>query len=147
MDVKGLETQDFHQLSILFYFLSVDELVRWADGVTLNREAKMVFDAVIIVAFWNIWSVRNKLVFGSEKPRKDEMFDDIRTNREVEKQRSSSLEKPPFAGSEEVVDRRGVNEPSRARAWPSSARTRSARARARFELTGPKLGSGSLRIT
>ncbi|KAL4587944.1 hypothetical protein LXL04_000821 [Taraxacum kok-saghyz] len=54
-------------------------LVRWADGVTLNREAKMVFDAVIIVAFRNIWSVRNKLVFGSEKPRKDEMFDDIRT--------------------------------------------------------------------
>ncbi|KAL4585499.1 hypothetical protein LXL04_010120 [Taraxacum kok-saghyz] len=45
--------------------LSVDALVRWADGVTLNREAKMVFDAVIIVAFWNIWSVRNKLVFDS----------------------------------------------------------------------------------
>ena len=58
--------------------LSVDALVRWADRVTLKKEAKTVFDAVVIVAFWIIWSFRNKLVFGPEKPRKEEMFDNIR---------------------------------------------------------------------
>ncbi|KAL4570850.1 hypothetical protein LXL04_026513 [Taraxacum kok-saghyz] len=58
----------------------VDAFVHWADGVMINREAKMAFDAVVVVTFWMIWTFRNKLLFGLEKPRKDEMFDDKRSS-------------------------------------------------------------------
>ena len=42
------------------------------------RIPKKSFDAVIMVAFWVLWSYRNKLLFGSVKPRKDALFDDVR---------------------------------------------------------------------
>ena len=30
---------------------SVDAFVHWADGVMINREAKMAFDAVVVVTY------------------------------------------------------------------------------------------------
>ncbi|KAL4577416.1 hypothetical protein LXL04_013525 [Taraxacum kok-saghyz] len=54
--------------------------------------------------------------------------------------------------AQHMVNIRGANEPSRARVWPSSARTRLNYTKldsssARFELSGPKIGSSSLRNT
>jgi hypothetical protein len=50
--------------------LTVKSLVTWADDVALDGTSKKVFDAVIMVAFWTIWSFCNKLLFGTSKPRK-----------------------------------------------------------------------------
>ncbi|PWA39142.1 RNA-directed DNA polymerase, eukaryota, Reverse transcriptase zinc-binding domain protein [Artemisia annua] len=36
--------------------MTINSLVTWADDVALDAESKKVFDAVIMVAFWTIWS-------------------------------------------------------------------------------------------
>nr|GEW10881.1 RNA-directed DNA polymerase, eukaryota [Tanacetum cinerariifolium] len=59
--------------------MTVKSLVTWADDIALDAGSKHIFDAVIMVAFWTIWSFRNKLLFGTSKPRKDNIFDDFRS--------------------------------------------------------------------
>ena len=44
--------------------------------VTLRKN----FDVVVNVVFWSIWRFRNKIIFDTSKPRKDELFNDIRSN-------------------------------------------------------------------
>lgn len=60
-----------------FYFSA--SLLTWHEPMRLNSEAKKNFNVVIGVTFWSIWQFCNNLVFGKSKPRKDEMFDDIRS--------------------------------------------------------------------
>ncbi|GJY87219.1 RNA-directed DNA polymerase, eukaryota, partial [Tanacetum coccineum] len=57
--------------------MTVKSLVTWADDIALDVGSKHVFDAVIMAAFWTIWSFRNKLLFGTSKPRKDDIFDGL----------------------------------------------------------------------
>ena len=59
--------------------ISIHSLVHWADHTRLNVHAKKAFDAVVAVVFWSIWNFRNNLIFGSAVPRKDELFDNIRS--------------------------------------------------------------------
>ncbi|GKC39110.1 hypothetical protein Tco_1051494 [Tanacetum coccineum] len=59
--------------------MTFKSIVTWADDVALDAKSKQVFDAVILVAFWIIWSFRNKLIFGTIKPRKDDIFKDIQS--------------------------------------------------------------------
>ncbi|GJV68508.1 RNA-directed DNA polymerase, eukaryota, reverse transcriptase zinc-binding domain protein [Tanacetum coccineum] len=59
--------------------MTFKSIVTWVDDVALDAKSKQVFDAVILVAFWIIWSFRNKLIFGTIKPRKDDIFEDIQS--------------------------------------------------------------------
>ncbi|KAL4580506.1 hypothetical protein LXL04_016702 [Taraxacum kok-saghyz] len=58
--------------------MSIASLVGWADVVALSVDSKKTFDAVVILTFWIIWCYRNKLLFGTVKPKKEDLFDDIR---------------------------------------------------------------------
>jgi len=48
------------------------------DEVKLNKDSKRRFDVVVLVALWMFWKFRNEMIFGKEKSRKAEIFDDIR---------------------------------------------------------------------
>ncbi|KAL4591902.1 hypothetical protein LXL04_004877 [Taraxacum kok-saghyz] len=54
--------------------MTVMALANWADSVV-----KRNFDVVIGVTFWILWRYRNALLFSSSKPRKDNIFYDIRS--------------------------------------------------------------------
>ena len=57
---------------------SIGSLLKWSTDSSLSKTHKVRFEAVVFVVCWVIWSFRNKLLFGSVNPRKDELFDDIR---------------------------------------------------------------------
>ena len=59
--------------------VTIRSLMEWGDNSGLEMENKRHLEAVIMVVFWSLWRFRNALVFGVVKPRKDELFDDIRT--------------------------------------------------------------------
>ncbi|KAL4571474.1 hypothetical protein LXL04_018234 [Taraxacum kok-saghyz] len=58
--------------------LSVRNLLLWGESVPLTVVKRRRFEAMVAVALWILWNFRNKLIFGTSKPRKDELFDDIR---------------------------------------------------------------------
>ncbi|GKE31771.1 RNA-directed DNA polymerase, eukaryota, reverse transcriptase zinc-binding domain protein, partial [Tanacetum coccineum] len=59
--------------------MTVKSLVTWADDIALDVGSKHVFDAVIMAAFWTIWSFRNKLLFGTRLISTDDLMGVIQT--------------------------------------------------------------------
>lgn len=57
--------------------LTVYSLFNWVDGARLTALAKQMFDAVVKISFWFIWGYRNRLIFGTDRVKRDEIFDDI----------------------------------------------------------------------
>lgn len=58
---------------------SITNMINWSNNLKIDVETKRNCDAVVMVTFWSIWSYRNKMVFDLVKPRKDMIFDDIRS--------------------------------------------------------------------
>ena len=59
--------------------VSINKLVCWSETVRMDVETGRSFDAVVLITFWVIWNFRNNLLFGKNKIRKDELFDEIRS--------------------------------------------------------------------
>ncbi|KAL4579128.1 hypothetical protein LXL04_015264 [Taraxacum kok-saghyz] len=59
--------------------VSINKLVCWSETVRMDVETGRSFNAVVLITFWVIWNFRNNLLFGKNKIRKDELFDEIRS--------------------------------------------------------------------
>nr|GEU42436.1 RNA-directed DNA polymerase, eukaryota [Tanacetum cinerariifolium] len=51
----------------------------WFNSIRLSTKLKSLLEGVFLVAWWSIWSFRNKLIFSAKKPRRNVLFDDIVT--------------------------------------------------------------------
>ncbi|GJR51970.1 RNA-directed DNA polymerase, eukaryota [Tanacetum coccineum] len=49
----------------------------WFSSVRLASKVKILLEGVFYVAWWAIWSFRNRLIFQKSKPRRSTLFDDI----------------------------------------------------------------------
>lgn len=56
---------------------SYAEWLGWFESLRLNSKLKKVLEGVFFVVWWSIWVHRNQLLFSSQSPRKDVLFDDI----------------------------------------------------------------------
>nr|GFB12921.1 RNA-directed DNA polymerase, eukaryota [Tanacetum cinerariifolium] len=51
----------------------------WFTHIRLALKLKLVLEGVCYVAWWHIWSFRNQSIFNDVPPRRDTIFDDIRS--------------------------------------------------------------------
>lgn len=49
----------------------------WVDGLKMKRKTKKAFMAVIFTTTWVLWRFRNESIFGTYKPKKAHIFDNI----------------------------------------------------------------------
>ena len=59
------------------YTCSVDSMINWANNTPLSATSRKCFDVVIITSFGVLWNFRNAQIFGSVKPNKSGIFDEI----------------------------------------------------------------------
>ena len=55
----------------------INGLIKWSDGLTLNKYAKICLDVVIQTSFWIIWRYRNRICFDLNPTRKDTLMEEI----------------------------------------------------------------------
>ena len=55
----------------------MENWVTWFDGLRMEKKIKEVFQGVFYIAWWYIWSFRNKTIFGSSPPKKAFIFYEI----------------------------------------------------------------------
>ncbi|GKE77969.1 RNA-directed DNA polymerase, eukaryota, partial [Tanacetum coccineum] len=53
--------------------------LNWFKSLRMSSSSKGVLEGVFYTAWWSIWNFRNLLLFASNKPRKEVLFDDIVT--------------------------------------------------------------------
>ncbi|GJZ63923.1 RNA-directed DNA polymerase, eukaryota [Tanacetum coccineum] len=53
------------------------EWLSWFKAIRLNSFLKSILEGVFYTAWWSIWFFRNQVLFSSQNPRKDVLFDDI----------------------------------------------------------------------
>ncbi|GJZ37603.1 RNA-directed DNA polymerase, eukaryota [Tanacetum coccineum] len=56
---------------------SFQELQSWLLSIRLSSKVKSMLEGVFFVAWWFIWSFRNRSIFEDSPPRRSEIFDDI----------------------------------------------------------------------
>ncbi|GJS32612.1 RNA-directed DNA polymerase, eukaryota [Tanacetum coccineum] len=60
---------------------SYDEWFLWLMNLRLPLLNKQMLEGVCYTMWWNIWSFRNKNIFGLDPPKKEMIFDDIVTDK------------------------------------------------------------------
>nr|GEU38675.1 RNA-directed DNA polymerase, eukaryota, reverse transcriptase zinc-binding domain protein [Tanacetum cinerariifolium] len=58
-------------------FGSYSEWLEWFKYIRLGSKCKGILEGVFYVSCWCLWKFRNQLLFVTQKPRKDVLFDDI----------------------------------------------------------------------
>ena len=56
---------------------SYSDWLNWFKDICMALKIKCLFEGVMYIAWWCIWNFRNQEIFGSSKPRKAVIFDDI----------------------------------------------------------------------
>ncbi|XP_071694611.1 uncharacterized protein [Rutidosis leptorrhynchoides] len=56
---------------------SVDEVWSWIDSFSSHRKKKLIIMINVFSTFWNIWSLRNGIIFKDHKQWKSHVFDNI----------------------------------------------------------------------
>nr|GEV78368.1 RNA-directed DNA polymerase, eukaryota [Tanacetum cinerariifolium] len=56
---------------------SYADWLSWFNSTRFNSFLKALMDGVFYTAWWSVWIFRNQLLFSSQAPRKDVLFDDI----------------------------------------------------------------------
>ncbi|PWA44201.1 hypothetical protein CTI12_AA529430 [Artemisia annua] len=56
---------------------SYSDWLEWFNSIRLGSKIKGVLEGVFYVSWWSLWNFRNQLLFATQKPRKDVLFDDI----------------------------------------------------------------------
>nr|GEU77836.1 RNA-directed DNA polymerase, eukaryota [Tanacetum cinerariifolium] len=58
-------------------FSSYAEWLSWLNSLRLGSKLKEILKGIFYVTWWSVWNFRNHMVFASNKPRKESIFDDI----------------------------------------------------------------------
>ncbi|GJR71570.1 RNA-directed DNA polymerase, eukaryota [Tanacetum coccineum] len=58
-------------------FISYDDWILWLSNLRVTKHFKDVFEGVCYITWWVIWKFRNQVLFGSDLPRVDLLFDEI----------------------------------------------------------------------
>nr|GEU77497.1 RNA-directed DNA polymerase, eukaryota [Tanacetum cinerariifolium] len=56
---------------------SYADWLSWFNSIRFNSFLKALLDGFFYTAWWSVWIFRNQLLFSSQAPRKDVLFDDI----------------------------------------------------------------------
>ncbi|XP_071709026.1 uncharacterized protein [Rutidosis leptorrhynchoides] len=56
---------------------SLDGIWNWVDGVPINGKQRMIIRVIILATLWNIWRLRNSIIFKDSKFRKCHVVDSI----------------------------------------------------------------------
>nr|GEZ08698.1 RNA-directed DNA polymerase, eukaryota [Tanacetum cinerariifolium] len=58
-------------------FSSYAEWLSWLNSLRHESKLKEILEGVFYVTWWSVWNFRNHMLFASNKPRKETIFDDI----------------------------------------------------------------------
>ena len=58
---------------------SYAEWLAWFNSIRLESKLKSLLGGIFLVSWWSIWNFRNQLIFSTQKPRRNVLFDDIVT--------------------------------------------------------------------
>ncbi|GJY88930.1 RNA-directed DNA polymerase, eukaryota, partial [Tanacetum coccineum] len=58
-------------------FSSYADWLVWFSSIRLSSKLKKMLEGVFYVVWWSIWMYRNQLLFSTQHPRQDVLFDDI----------------------------------------------------------------------
>ncbi|PWA93092.1 RNA-directed DNA polymerase, eukaryota [Artemisia annua] len=56
---------------------SYSDWLIWFNSIRLSSKVKGLLEGVFYVSWWSVWMFRNQLLFSTQVPRKDVIFDDI----------------------------------------------------------------------
>nr|GEX54224.1 RNA-directed DNA polymerase, eukaryota [Tanacetum cinerariifolium] len=58
-------------------FSSYANWLDWFKYFRIGSKLKVILEGTFYVTWWSLWNIRNQTLFGSKKPRKESIFDDI----------------------------------------------------------------------